>query len=210
LIKQKHAQKIRCSDLRLQSHPFKLRVACTKPPPSCPTVASEMSKPNDDAIVQRCGCYSDAPAVVECIRLLQQQMPSLKALAVPTPSDVATAADTALLVQVGVAALSLHASASPRGSSRACSRSLAKVEFFCMRFYKLDLHYCPVCWCIFIESALLQAKPWHALVPKPFPGDCLLKMLLLPSFPKLAPLIKLLPLRFDPRTPDAIISRALC
>jgi hypothetical protein len=83
-----------------------------------------MSKPNDETMVQRCGCYSDAAAVVACVKLLQvtemqfrfdwfescvgraphsllqQRLPSLKALAVPTPSDVDTDADVALLVQV--------------------------------------------------------------------------------------------------------------
>jgi hypothetical protein len=68
-------------------------------------------------MVQRCGCYADAPAILSCIRLLQVairpavpplpshlplqlRLPSLKALAVPTPSDVPAGADTALLVQV--------------------------------------------------------------------------------------------------------------
>jgi hypothetical protein len=41
-----------------------------------------MFKPNDDAMVQRCGCYTDAAAAAACIRLLQQRLPSLKALAV--------------------------------------------------------------------------------------------------------------------------------
>ena len=59
-----------------------------------------MSKPNEEAMVHRCGCYVDAAAVVACVRLMLQRMPSLKALAVPTPSDVNTDADVALLLQV--------------------------------------------------------------------------------------------------------------
>lgn len=94
-----------------------------------------MSKPNDEAMVQRCGCYSDMQAVLSCIRLLQLRLPALKALAVPTPSDVSPDTDTALIVQLS------------------------------------------------------------GVFPVAAGGDCLLKLLLPPTFPKQPPLFKLLPLK---------------